>query len=252
MAIDSHMHINRLYVKNCEAAIKNININPKIEKVINVGICVDTSKEVIAISDKNPKFYSAIGIHPTALYDPNCDELYELANNDKVVAIGEIGLDTHGYEFEKQKEYLIKQIIIANELKLPVIIHANNTNSEVIEVFKKYEKPKYGCVFHCFQPDFESLKYIIDNGHYISFAGRITYQTAKKSIEIAKIVPNDLFLVETDSPFISPEPRRNKVNESAYIKYIIAKLAEVKGLYYDDIEKMTTENAKRLFKKLQN
>ena len=87
---------------------------------------------------------------------------------------------------------------------MPVVIHANNTNKLIIEIFKKYVKPKYGCVFHCFQPDIDDLKYLIENGYYISFAGRITYKTAKKSIEVAKIVPNDLFLVETDSPYISP------------------------------------------------
>ena len=147
--------------------------------------------------------------------------------------------------------YLIKQIIIANELHLPVVIHANNTNKLIIEIFKKYVKPKYGCVFHCFQPDIEDLKNLIENDYYISFAGRITYKTAKKSIEVAKIVPNDLFLVETDSPYISPEPFRGEINRTSNIKYIISKIAEVKEMSFEEIESITTQNTKRLFKKMK-
>lgn len=141
--------------------------------------------------------------------------------------------------------------MIANELHLPVIIHANNTNKLIIEIFKKYVKPKYGCAFHCFQPDIDDLKYLIENGYYISFAGRITYKTAKKSIEVAKIVPNDLFLVETDSPYISPEPFRGEINRTSNIKYIISKIAEVKEMSFEEIESITTQNTKRLFKKMK-
>ena len=121
---------------------------------------------------------------------------------------------------------------------------------KIIEIFKKYIKPKYGCVFHCFQPDIDDLYYLIDNGYYISFAGRITYKTAKKSIEVANLVPNDLFLVETDSPYISPEPFRGEINKTENIKYIIKKLSEVKKLSYEEIDKISSNNTKRLFKKL--
>ena len=174
-----------------------------------------------------------------------------MADNPKVVAIGEIGLDSTNNNFEEQRRYLIKQILIANELHLPVIIHSNNSNKLIIDIFEKYVKPKYGCVFHCFQPDLEDLKYLVNNGYYISFAGKITYKTAKKSIEVARTTPNNLFLVETDSPYISPEPLRGTINETANIKYIINKLAEVKQSSYEKIERITSENTKRLFKKLK-
>lgn len=132
-----------------------------------------------------------------------------------------------------------------------MIIHANNTNKLIIEIFRKYVKPKYGCVFHCFQPDIEDLKYLIENDYYISFAGKITYKSAKKSIEVAKIVPNDLFLIETDSPYISSEPFTGKINRTSNIKYIISKIAEVKEMSFEEIESITTQNAKRLFKKMK-
>ncbi|MGM9878021.1 MAG: TatD family hydrolase, partial [Bacilli bacterium] len=197
------------------------------------------------------KFYSTVGIHPLYTELQDIDSLYTLGINDKVVAIGEIGLDSTKDNFDEQKMYLIKQIIIANELHLPVIIHSNNTNKLVIEIFEKYVKPKYGCVFHCFQPDIDDLNYLIMNGYYISFAGRITYKTAIKSIEVAAIVPNELFLVETDSPYISPEPFRGEINRTSNIDYIINRIAKVKGMSFKDVESITVQNTKRLFKKIK-
>ena len=250
MAIDSHMHINSIVSKNIEKEILDINNNSNLKNVINVSLNSETAKESIIISNSNAKFYSAIGIHPLYVENQSIDDLYDIALNEKVVAIGEIGLDTTKDNIELQKKYLIEQISIANSLNLPVIIHANNSNKLVIEIFERYIKPKEGCVFHCFQPDMDDLNYLIRNNYYISFAGRITYKNAKKSVEVAKSVPNDLFLVETDSPYISPEPVRNLVNQSSNIKYIIEKLALIKDMSYLEIEEITTENTKRLFKKI--
>ena len=250
MAIDSHMHINSIVSKNIEKEILDINNNSNLKNVINVSLNSETAKESIIISNSNAKFYSAIGIHPLYVENQSIDDLYDIALNEKVVAIGEIGLDTTKDNIELQKKYLIEQISIANSLNLPVIIHANNSNKLVIEIFERYIKPKEGCVFHCFQPDMDDLDYLIRNNYYISFAGRITYKNAKKSVEVAKSVPNDLFLVETDSPYISPEPVRNLVNQSSNIKYIIEKLALIKDMSYLEIEEITTENTKRLFKKI--
>ena len=250
MAIDSHMHINSIVSKNIEKEILDINNNSNLKNVINVSLNSETAKESIIISNSNTKFYSAIGIHPLYVENQSIDDLYDIALNEKVVAIGEIGLDTTKDNIELQKKYLIEQISIANSLNLPVIIHANNSNKLVIEIFERYIKPREGCVFHCFQPDIDDLNYLIRNNYYISFAGRITYKNAKKSIEVANSVPNDLFLVETDSPYISPEPVRNLVNQSSNIKYIIEKLALIKDMSYLEIEEITTENTKRLFKKI--
>lgn len=251
MAIDSHMHINSVILKDLKREIKLVENDPNLEKVINVGLNYKTSEESVLISHANQKFYSAIGVHPLYLDSPNFDFLYYLSQSNKVVAIGEIGLDASKDNIEFQKECLIKQIIIANDLKLPIIIHSNNTNKQVIEIFEKTVKPKYGCVFHCFQPDIENLKYLMSNGYYISFAGRITYKTANKSLEVIKTVPTDLFLVETDSPYITPEPFRKEINHSSNIKYIIKKIADIKGKSYKEIEHLSTENTKRLFKKIK-
>lgn len=250
MAIDSHLHINSLMLKDVECEIKRVESNKDLEAVINVGVNISTSKEALEIADHHPKFYATAGVHPLYINGENLDSLYSLARHERIVAIGEIGLDNSRENMSEQKRYLLMQIMIANELKLPVIIHANNTNRDVIEVFEKYEKPKYGCVFHCFQPDLEVLDYLVRNGMYISFAGRVTYKNARKSLSVAASVPNSLFLVETDSPYIAPEPFRGSDNHAEYIKYVIERLAEIKNYSKQDIDEITTNNTKMLFKKM--
>ena len=253
MAIDSHMHINSLVFRDFDEPIKKVNNDPNIDAVINVGMNIQTSIEAIEIANNNPKFYATVGIHPLYLEGQNFYELEKLAMNEKVVAIGEIGFDDKFKTYDKQKLYLILQIRLANELGLPVIIHSSNSNMKVIDVFETYGFPEHGCVFHCFQPekDFLILDYLISHNIYISFAGKITKHNAKRSIEVAKAVPNNLFLVETDSPFIPVEPTGNLISSSSDINYIIQKLAEVKGYSYKDIEQITYENTRRLFRKIK-
>ena len=248
--IDSHVHINSKILSNPDEEIKRINSNKDLEYVINIGMDIDTSTESINISNNNPKFYSSVGIHPLFTEHQNLNDLYNLVT-PKTVAIGEIGLDSSKPNLEEQKRYLIKRIVIANELGLQVIIHSSNTNQEIIKIFKTIVKPIHGCVFHCFQPDLETIKYLIENNYYISFAGRITYPTAKKSIEVLKTIPKDLYLVETDAPYISPHPFRDEINHSENVSLIIKRISELLDKDYKEIENQTKENTLRLFKKIK-
>ncbi|MBQ9071624.1 MAG: TatD family hydrolase [Bacilli bacterium] len=250
MIIDSHVHINSKVIDDLDYTLKHINKQKNLESVINVGLDIETSKECAEISKRENKFYSSVGIHPLYIEKENCNQLFNLIN-DKVVAIGEIGLDSTRGNYYEQKKYLIRQIFIANELKLPVIIHSNNSNKQIIEIFENSIKPKYGCVFHCFQPDLDILKYIIDNEYFISFAGRITYKTAKKSIEIIKEVPIDNFLVETDSPFIPIGLNKEIESKPSNINYIINRISKIKEIDYKEIEEITSRNTKVLFKKMR-
>ena len=259
MAIDTHTHVNSLMVSDVSKSIELINNDDTLSNVINVGVDIETSREAVNIASNNSKFYSTVGIHPLYVGDKyddyrELDSLYHMITG-KAVAIGEIGLDIDWENSSEknilnQKIYLIEQINLANSLGLPVVIHSSNANKQVIEVFEKYVKPQYGCVFHCFQPDLDDLEYLVNNGYYVSFAGRITYKTAKKSIDVLNAVPEDLFLVETDSPYMSPEPFRGSINTSSNLHYIIDRIAEIKGANYSDIENITDKNAKRLFKRI--
>lgn len=251
MIIDSHMHINSKVLDDTKSYINLINNNDDIFCVINVGLDIDTSLECTDISANNSKFYSSIGIHPLYIDNQNIDLLFNMVT-DKVVAIGEIGLDASSDNYYEQKTYLIEQIMLANALCLPVIIHSGNSNKKVIDIFEKYVKPEYGCVFHCFQPDLDDLEYLVSNGYYISFAGRITFKNAKKSHDVLSYVPNNLFLIETDSPFISPEPVRYEINKTENINYIIDKISDLKSYDREAVIKITSDNTKRLFKKIKS
>lgn len=247
MIIETHAHFLSSSMNDLQEHIDFINNSGKYI-VVNVGMDEDTSKESVSISS-NPLFYSAIGIHPLNTPDllDNIEKdvsfLYPLASNDKVVAIGEIGLDTNKDNSLVQEAYFIRQIEIANELKLPVIIHSSNSNNRVIEIFETIVRPLYGCVFHCFQPDIEVAEYLVSKGYYISFANKINSPNAKKSIEVAKFVPMEYILVETDCPYISPD--------TSYIDQVIEKLASIKNLNYQEVCDITTLNALRLFEKIK-
>ena len=245
--IDTHTHINSYLLDDVEKEIDLINNSAYLSAVINIGLDINTSKECIKISSNNDSFYSSIGIHPSYIKDQDPSVLYNLIT-DKVIAIGEVGLEATSPNLEEQIKYLITQIKIANDLHLPVIIHANKTNHLIIYIFKTIIKPLYGCVFHCFEPDLEVLNYLMENNYYISFAGRITYPTAKKSIEVLKQVRNDLYLIETDSPYITPHPFRNEINHSTNINLIVKRISELKGINEEEVIKETTSNTKRLFK----
>ena len=261
MAIDTHMHINSLlipkYYSSIEGAIKEVNEDDNLSHVINVGLDLDTSKECTIISTNNSKFYNSVGIHPLYIekgQDPKeSSKIISSLIDDKTVAIGEIGLDSIKSNFEVQKAALIEQIRLANEEGLPVIIHANNSSKDIFHIFDTNISPEHGCVFHCFQPEFSSLDYMIKHGYYMSFAGRITYNNARRAYDVSQEVPEDLLLVETDSPYISPEPHRSEPGKSSYLSLIIETIALYKGKDFTpkDIEQITTENAKKLFKRLK-
>lgn len=245
MIVETHAHFLSSSMNDLQERIDFINNSGKYI-VVNVGMDEDTSKESVSISS-NPLFYSAIGIHP--LFTPDLLDniekdvsfLYSLVN-DKVVAIGEIGLDTHKDNYDIQEAYFIRQIEIANELKLPVIIHSSDSNKRIIDIFENIVRPLYGCVFHCFQPEIEVAEYLVSKGYYISFANKINSLNAKKSIEVAKYVPMEYILVETDCPYISPD--------TSYIEHVIEKIASIKNLSYQEVCNITTSNALKLFEKI--
>ncbi len=248
MIIDSHLHINSKVIRDKQQAVKNINNDTNIESVINVGLDIETSRECVRLSNKENKFYAAVGIHPLYIKEENSDWLIRMCyNNDKVVAIGEIGLDASKKNSYQQKINFIRQIMIANAVKLPVIIHSNLSSREIINTFENYLKPQYGCVFHGFQPNLDDLKYILNNGYYVSFDGRITNKNNKQILEVLNLIPLDRFLVETNRPFSIKDERNKCIN----IKSVISEIAETKNLSEEEVEYATNKNVKTLFKRMK-
>lgn len=221
-----------------------------IERIVNVGYNIEKSISAIKTANEYEYIYATVGIHPgDILKNIDFEEIERLAKDEKVVAIGEIGLDYH-YEdcVEKvvQKEVFIRQIEMANKLKLPVIIHSRDADMDMLGILKGENRPKMA-VMHCFSSSMEVAKEVIKQGYYISFAGAVTFKNANKLKEVVKIVPKNKLLIETDAPYLSPEPYRGKRNESSYIINTVKVIADIRGTNLEDIANITYNNACKFF-----
>ncbi len=220
-----------------------------VSLVIDCGCDAASSKKAIELSEKYDFIYAAVGIHPHEAEEAGENDLNEirlLLKHEKAVAIGEIGLDYH-YDFsprELQKEYFEKQIVLAKELDMPIIVHDREAHEDTLELLRKY-KPKG--VLHCFSGSVESAKEIISLGMYIGLGGAVTFKNARKPLEVADFLPLDRLLLETDAPYMTPVPFRGKRNDSSLIPYTAIKIAEVKGIAPQTVVNAANENGKRLF-----
>lgn len=252
---DSHAHYDdEKFNEDREEVIKSI-YEEGITKCINIGCDIKTSENSIKLSEKYDFIYATCSIHPSEI--PQIEQelwrqlvkIKEMAKiNKKVVGIGEIGLDYHWNKdnIELQKKAFIEQINIANELNLPISIHTRDAIDDTIEIIRNYKVNKNG-VLHCCPFNRELVKQGLQAGYYIAFGGTSTFKNSKNANEIIEMVPIDKILVETDSPYLAPEPLRGTRNDSRNLKYVIAKLANVKGISEEEMAKATYINACKLF-----
>ena len=219
--------------------------------VVDPGCDVRSSRNAVALAEQYPYVYAAVGIHPEdcgGCTDADCDAIRALCGHEKVVAIGEIGLDYYWAENpprEFQQEVFRRQLELARELDLPVIVHDREAHGDSLAIVLEY--PEVRGVFHCFSGSPEMAAELLKRGWYLGFDGPITYKNAKRAPEAAAITPLDRILVETDSPYLTPVPYRGKRNDSRYLPYVIEKLAEWKGVTAEEMTQITWENGKRLF-----
>ena len=257
MYIDTHAHLNYPEIIQDIDEILERAQNAGIECIIVPATNYRSSLDIIELVQKHDMLYGAIGIHPTELHDFHENHLYELdklAKSDKVVAIGEIGLDYYWKPYDKEKEqYVLKaQIQIAKSNNLPVILHNRESSGDLMKIIvEEYEKEKFPGQFHSFSGDSGMARECLKMNFYISFTGNITYKPngkTKTAIEALKEIPINNLLLETDSPFLPPVPHRGKQNEPAYITYTAEKIAELKGITGEELGKAATMNAKKLYK----
>lgn len=253
---DSHSHLNdEKFDEDREELIKEIIKNDNFE-FITAGYNLEGSKKAIDISNKYKNIYATCGISPNDI-PQNEDKLWkelkeieDLAKNnkEKVVAIGEIGLDYYWNVENKdiQKKVFIEQIKIANRLNLPIVIHTRDAITDTLQILKDNKVQKKG-VFHCCPQNRELIKEAVKLGFYISFAGPITFKNSKNSVEMINLVPNDKILIETDSPYLAPEPVRGTRNNPSNVKFVAQKIAEAKNLSLEEIAKITRKNTYRVF-----
>ncbi len=249
---DSHAHYNdERFEENRDELIKEI-YNEGITKIINAGYSLESSKKAIEIAKLYDFMYTIAGISPNDIEDfkeEYLNQIEELAKNKKVVAIGEIGLDYHWNTENKdlQKHVFISQIKIANKLKLPIVIHTREAIYDTLDILKNKIKCEKNGVFHCCPLNVDLVREGLKLGFYISFAGPITFKNSKNADEIIKMVPLDRILIETDSPYLSPEPLRGKRNDSRNVKYMAQKIADVKGISLEEVARETYNNTKKIF-----
>ncbi len=249
--IDTHAHLN--FSQFADDTIENILARAKavgVQKVINVGADLTSSKDSVALASKHEAIYASVGIHPhdvMTVTDEHLKELAELSKSPKVVAIGETGLDYFKYDGDRQKQQDIfrAQLRLAKERALPVIIHDRDAHADVLAILKEFA-PLKG-VMHCFSGDVAFARSVLELGMLISFTGNITFPKAQNLRDVVAAIPLEKMMVETDCPFMAPVPYRGQRNEPAYVLEIAKKIAEVKDLALDDVARITTANAKTLF-----
>ncbi len=248
--IDTHTHINMIEKISIDEILKNA-LDNYVEKIIVPSAYPKDIHEVIALVEKYDNVYGMLGVHPSEVRDWNDDvenKIIEYSKHPKIVAIGEIGLD---YYWDKsfndlQKEIFIKQIKIANELNLPISIHDREAHKDTFDILKEYNKGSK-IVMHCFSGSVEFAKECIKEGYYIALGGVVTFKNAVKTKEVAKEIPLSKLLLETDAPYLTPVPYRGKENQPAYTRFVAEEIAKLRGITFDEVDKITTANACEVF-----
>jgi len=251
MFFDTHAHYDSYKFKDDRMDLLAAMPAQNVSLIVNPGCEEDSSKEAIRLAEAFPFVYAAVGWHPSDLVESgwnetSIDNLRQLAKHPKVVAIGEIGLD---YYWDKsyidlQKQALRAQLDLALELSLPVIIHDREAHGDILEIAKEYDIPG---VFHCYSGSPEMAKELLKRGWYLGFDGPVTYKNNRKTIAVVEEIPLDFLLVETDSPYLTPEPFRGKKNTPPKVEYTARKVAEIKGVSFEDAAASTKANAMRFY-----
>lgn len=254
---DSHAHYNDEKFNEDREQIIQETYKDGITKFVCAGYNISSSLDALELSKKYEFIYSICGISPNDIPQTEQELWKEIEkiskivkeNNDKkLVAIGEIGLDYYWNKEnnEIQKQAFIAQIELANELQLPIVIHSRDASVDTIDIIREHPVNKKG-IFHCCQLNQEMVRQALELGYYISFAGPITFKNAKNAVDVVKKVPMERILIETDSPYLSPEPYRGKRNDSRNVKFVAQKVADFKGLSLEEVAQVTYENASRIF-----
>ena len=252
--INTHSHVNMLRETNIDEAIQNA-IDNKIVTIVpssSVQDIFDTDKFIKKYND----IYGYVGVFPEEVKDFSDKTLSEMEeiikSNPKIIGIGEIGLDYYWDKSfkELQKEAFIKQIEFANQMNLPLNIHSREAHLDTLEILKKYNKNSTA-IMHCFSGSLEFARECIKEGIYIALGGVVTFKNAKKTKEVAKNIPLEYLLLETDDPYLAPVPFRGKENQPMYVKYVAEEIANLRGITPEEVAKTSTENAKKIFKDIE-
>ena len=259
MIFETHAHYDDEQFQSDREALMASLSDCGIKRVVNVGASISTTKNSIALAEQYDFIYASIGVHPSDIAEMNeerFDWLKEQTSHPKVVAVGEIGLDYYWdkeEEIQKQQRYWFKrQIELAKEMSLPIIVHSRDAAADTLQILKECHTDKLQAVIHCYSYSPELAAEFIKMGYYIGIGGVVTFKNAKKLKETVQKIPLERILLETDCPYMSPEPHRGKRNDSRNIPYIVEKIAELKGITTREVEKITWENAMKFYNKVNS
>jgi TatD DNase family protein len=253
MLTDTHTHLNaRQFDADRDEVIRRARENG-VTRIINIGFNRETIPTSIELTERYDFIYTAVGWHPQDAIDMKPEDLEwieRLCAKEKVVAIGEIGLDYYWDTSPKDVQHRVfrEQIRLARKLGMPIVIHNRDAHHDVVQLLKEEKADEVGGVMHCFSGSWETAKQCLDLNFYISFGGPITFKNAKQPKEVLAKVPLDRLLVETDAPYLTPHPHRGKRNETGYVRLVAEAAAEIKGISLEELARITSENATRLFR----
>lgn len=254
MLIDSHTHLDdRRFQRDIDKVLERAK-EAGVSRMIHVGADKRSSISAYRMAEKHENIYAVIGVHPHSakhLDDDTLEFLYDTAKRrKKIVAIGEIGLDYYRNlsPQDQQKTAFVKQIALAKELDLPIVIHDRDAHRDTVKVMKEENAAKVGGVLHCFAGDRQMARECLGMGFYLSFAGPVTFSRARQLVDVVAYTPLERILIETDCPYLTPTPHRGKRNEPAYVKYVAERIAEIKGISFEEVAKATTENTEEVFR----
>jgi len=252
MFIDSHCHLNLLAEEEggLDAVIAQAKDN-NVDHILCISIDKASCHDVINIAESYPDITASVGIHPNVDQQENftVDELSSLASHDKVIAIGETGLDYFRSEgdLEWQRDRFRTHIEVGKQLKKPLIIHTREARDDTMDILEQEGAEQAGGIIHCFTENWDTAQRALDIGFYVSLSGIVTFKNAVELQEVAKKLPLDRILIETDAPYLAPVPHRGKTNKPAFVKHVAEFLAELRGDSVENIAQATTENFHRLF-----
>ncbi len=251
--IDTHSHYDDEQYDQDRSEILGRLWNNNIEFIVNVGSSMDSSRTTYALTKEYDKVYGAIGVHPNEtaeLTEEDIDWLYEKSKNPKIVAIGEIGLDYYWDEPNRviQKKWFRRQLELAREVKLPIIIHSRDAAQDTLNIMKEANCQEIGGVIHCFSYGVEIAREYLNRGFYLGIGGVLTFKNAKKLKDVVEYAPMDRLVLETDCPYLAPVPHRGDRNDSTNLIYVAKEMAAIKNISYEEVLEITNANAKALYR----
>ncbi|MFS0749667.1 TatD family hydrolase [Oceanobacillus sp. 1P07AA] len=253
MLFDTHVHLNAKQFEDDREETIQRAYDAGVENMVVVGFDRETIPLAIEIAESYPDIYAAVGWHPVDAIDMTEEDLNwieQLSSHPKVVAIGEMGLDYHWDKSPKdiQKKVFRKQIALAKKVNMPIIIHNREATEDIIKILQEENAKEIGGIMHCYNDSVDYVQDCLDMNFYISLGGPVTFKNAPLPKEVAKEVPLDRLLIETDAPFLAPHPNRGKRNEPAYVRLVAEQIAAIREMSVEEISGITTRNARRFFK----